>query len=268
MFIFYMRRIVKSRLFYLCIVISAISLIHGCSKDLPSARDNIISVMYLLRVSEGAGLIVVTAPVLMSVSFLFFFVEELDTKMVYYQMLRTNRVRYFRGQILSAVVSAGLIALISTVVFGVVCTLAGGSWTEMGDFSWLNAPCLEAIVFSAHLWKISVWYCVLLIMYCLPWALIGMIVSLFTKNRYILIASPFIVFMAWNYLTQLAYPYFYNILFVLPTEPLMGGGLMADERWTLGLTIVYPVIYHAILIGGLSLAYYFVTKRRFCREGI
>lgn len=269
MFGYYMKRMLTSRIFYLCIAVSVGILVMGCYQALIIAQDNVVSWIECIdETLDAFGIYAVIAPVLMSVTFLFFYAEELEKRAVYYQMLRTSRKKYYKGQILSALASACLIVTISLVIFGIICFSCGVGWENVSDFGGYDNSNIGKYFHGNNSWKMTIWFCCLTIMYCLPWPLIGMVVSLLTKNKYILIASPFVIFMAWNYIVQLIYSVCHNILWILPTQPLLGMGLPWEAYWSIELTILYPVVYHVVLIGGLSIAFCFIRKRRFLREGI
>lgn len=273
MYQYYLKRILKSRIFYICILISAIVLIFGAYPVLLIARDTTIHMampmMECIDVTMGAGGIYgVIAPALMSTTFLLMYTEELEKRAVYYQMLRSNRKGYYRGQILSALSVTCLIIVISLIIFCVVCLLNGVAWGDTGVFTKFEGSNIEKYFLGDNAWKMTIWFLVLIVMYCLPWPLVGMVVSLITKNRYIILASPFVIYMAWNYITQLIYSKWHNVLWISPRQPLLRQGLPWESYWSIELTILYPIVYHIIFIGGLSFVYMLVTRRRFYREGI
>lgn len=269
MFGYYMRRILKSRIFYICIAISTAILTLGCYQYLLLAKEMEISLIECIDVTMGSGGIYeVIAPALISVPFLLFYTEELGKKFIYYQMLRSDKKRYYGGQLVSALIITCLIIIISLIIFCVICFAHGIIWENVGWFTKFDPSNIKEYFYGDNTWKMTLWFLALTVMFCLPWPIVGMVVSLFTKNKYIVLAAPFIIYMAWNYLTQLIYPKWNNILWVSPGSPLLRMGLPWESYWTIELTILYPIVYHVIFIGGLSLIYLLITRRRFSREGI
>lgn len=271
---YYIKRIMKSRLYYGCMLISAVILIIGSYNLLISANERVvgeeISVMEcLFSTMDFGGFFAVIAPALMSVVYLVFFTEDLEKKAVYYQLLRTNRRHFYGGQILSALFTTTILIAVPLLVFTLVCLVSGAVWEFDGQwFTFFEETNIEKYCYGANSWKMTLWYMFLTVMYCLPWALVGMVVSLIVKNRYAILASPFVIFMLWNYVSQWVYRVQPKILWFEPMQPLLFWGILFEHEWSLKLQILYPVIYHFILIGGLSLVYLLITKRRYRHEGL
>lgn len=165
-------------------------------------------------------------------------------------------------------VSVLLMAVISMVVFTIICLAIGVTWENTGWFVIYEETNVAEYFMGNESWKITLWYFVLSILYCLVWPLFGILVSLFTKNRYVILAAPFVIFMAWNYISQLIYGIFHNILWVMPIQPVLLWGLPWEAYWSIELHVIYPIIYHVVLLGGLSLTCLLIIKRRFVKEGI
>lgn len=275
MFRFYLKRMILSKLFVVCLIITIIILLFGASKILMVAGERAgyneaISILETLHATmEFGGFYSVIAPALMSITFLYFYTEDMAKRAIYYQMLRTNRFRYYIGQIVSALVSAGLLIFVGLVVLVIVSMIAGVSWNHEGWWVYLfEGTNTEKYYYGDDSWKLTLWHLVIVIFYSLPWPLLGMVISLFTKNRYVIMASPFVIFMLWNYITQ--FLWFDNnwIIWVIPTGPMLLIGVPWEPNWSLGLTFIYPIVYHVIFIGGLSLIYLLITRRRYVREGL
>lgn len=272
---FYLKRIMKSRLFLFCLGITVFVLLFGTMNILLVAREcavhnEAISIMESLHATlDFGGFFCVIAPALMSITPLYFFTEDLEKRAVYYQMIRGNRKSYYLGQIVSAMITTSLMIVIGLIVFVCVCTLNGVSWEHNGYWIYLfEGTNTEAYYYGAESWKITLWHLIVTVFYCLPWSLLGMVVSLITKNRYVVMASPFVIFMLWNYISHWLTQSIPKLVWVQPTKPLMLTGVLWEENWSITLTIVYPVLYHCILIGGLSLVYLLITRRRYLREGL
>lgn len=268
MFSYNMKRILTGKMFYICIILSAVLLYIGGYVDIEAARDNSIPLLSCLHTTQFEGVIIVVAPIIMAIPFLVIFVEDNEKKAIYFQLMRTSQRKYYAGQLAAAVCSAGAIALVSIIIFIICCLTSGVVWENEWYYTLLDDTCLRDIIYSSDIWKLTLWYHMCLVFFCMPWAVIGMVVSLFTKNKYIIIASPFVIFMAWNYLCQIIQNIWPPIKWIRPTEPTLFDELVHADFWSLKLTISYPIIYHVLLIGGLSLIYYFTIKRRFRNEGI
>lgn len=269
MFRLYVKRVIKSPIFIICTCVAIILWISGCGDYILWAKDEIIDMLYLFVASYTFGVVAVMAPALMTVPFLFFFAEELQKKLVYYQMIRTSFRHYYRDQIFGALFASFISAAISVLLFSVIC-LAAGAGFEIGKFNtFFDGTCMENIFYSSRMWLLYVWYCVTFLLYCMPWTLFGLLLSLFTKNRYVLIAAPFVCFWALSYVIEMLYPYCHAACWLWPALTLLhNSGWIYEEFWTMAHTILYPLIYNFGLIAILASVYYFVSVRRFRREGI
>ena len=90
--------------------------------------------------------------------------------------------------------------------------------------------------------------------FCAEWP-----ASLFTKNKYVILAAPFIFFMALSYFTELLAVFRLN-----PGTTLLKGIALSDA----GGGIYYNLLYHTVLSVLLCTVYGFVSGRRFRYEGI
>lgn len=266
MFRLYTKRVFKSPLFWACVAAASFFWISGAFAQYGFA-DQGLNILYVMRVSQAFGMIVVLVPVLVTIPFIFFWVEELQNKSVYYQMIRTNYRKYYRSQIFGALYSSGIVAIISVAIFSIVSFGAGAGFLP-AECNFYDGTGVEAIFYSQNMWFLFVWQCIVFILFCLPWTMFSLVFSLFTQNRYVLIAAPFVCFFSMNYLLDALYPLYPNVVWFLPTQTLLEGKLLYEDFWSLKFHILYPVIYHFVLIGVLATIYYVVSKRRFQREGI
>lgn len=85
---YYLKRILKSPVFGMCIILLVSVMLIGCYGDLEAARENHSSVLYLFIVTNSVGIAHVLVPVITVVPFLFFYVEEMEKKSVYYRIIR------------------------------------------------------------------------------------------------------------------------------------------------------------------------------------
>ena len=271
MFRYYMKRILKSRIFWICLGISLFALLYPSRSEWVYCYTDYgrTPILYVLSTTGFTGIYTMLIPILTTAPFMLIFTEELKEKVVYYQMIRAGRRHYYRDQILSAIAVGAVIGGITYLIWFIL-TLAFGAGFDnsYGYYSFLDGTVMEPIVYSDGLVWLTIWYLWLCVFYCLFWSLIGMAVSLVTKNKYVLIAAPFIIYLVWEYVTQLLYSVTKTALFFNPGSPMMNGTLEYLPCWRVEYSVLYPILCYFVLIGGLSALYYFVTKRRFLREGL
>lgn len=267
MFKLYVKRILKSPLFIACTSATVFFWISGCYSYMTWAKDEIINILYLYYASFTYGVVLLMVPVLMTIPFLFFFVEELQKKLVYYQMIRTSFRKYYRSQIYSALFSSFLSAAISVLVFSVICLIAGAG-SEAGPFCTIFDGTSMEEIFYSKMWFLYVWYCVIFMLFSMPWTMFGLIFSLFTKNRYVLIAAPFVCYWAFSYIIESICPFCPVASWLWAPRTMLEAGVIYEDYWTMAYSILYPPIYHFSLSAILASIYFFVSKWRFRHEGI
>lgn len=259
MFFYYLKRIVKSPAFGGGILLLTLLLVMGCYEDLTGARANHLSVLYCFIITNTVGISHVLLPVLVPVPFLFIYAEELNEKLLYYQYIRSNTAAVYRGRLLAAIVSPALVCLISVVLFTGICIAYGAGWEAEDSMIQFFRNAAFANTVQERLWLVYGVYGLAFLLYSLPWTLIGLVASLFCKNKYIIFAASFIIFISFSYITQLLGLYWLD-----PGMTLLKGMV----RSMAGGGIYYAFTYHMSFIAVLSLIYYIVSKRKFYYEGI
>lgn len=262
----YVKKIITSPVFIICIGILLFLWISGCIDYLRVCKDNIIDVLYLIRVSAAFGVVLYMIPVITSLPFLTRYTEEQHNRIIYYQMIRANPKSYFRSQIICAVLSSLIMGVTSMVILFIISILAGAGF-EVGMGNFFEDTCMYGLYHSSRMWMLYVWYCVLYILYGLPWTFFSLVISLVTKNKYILIAAPFVCCFGLSYIVEIVSVKWPVLIWVWPLQTILDAGLIFRDFWTMTHTVLYPVIYHLGLIVLLGGIYYCVSKRRFLREG-
>lgn len=259
MFRYYGKRIFTSPVFAVCAVLQAAVMVIGCYVDLLAARHNVVSVLYCFVITNAIGISHVLIPVVAAVPFLFFYVEELEKKAVYYQLIRSSRRERLFGQLGAALLSAVAMTAAAVLLFTGVCLLFGAGWeANLSMKMYFENTYFEQMVLKNTV-SVYLIHVLALLAYSAPWVLCGMIASLFSKNKYVILATPFIFFMALSYFTELLACFELN-----PGTTLLKGMALSFA----GGGIYYNLLYHTVLILLLCGAYGIVSGRRFRHEGI
>lgn len=259
MFWFYLKRVLKSPVFFGCVILLTVLMVIGCYEDLGAAANNNIPVYYCFWVTNSIGISHVLVPAVVVIPFLFFFVDELDKGSLYYQLIRSKKTVCFLGQLGAAAASAMLTAALSVISFSLFCMLCGAGWQANDSLIQGYAGTFYEEMIQNRLWLAYLIGVFVFVLYATPWVLIGMVLSLFTKHRYLILIGPFMIFMAANYLTELA-----GLLWLGPDQTLLKG----SARNLAGGGIYYALAYHLILDAALSLCYLIGARRKFQHEGI
>lgn len=264
MFRCYIKRIFLSPIFLGCVILLAGMMLFGVHSDLKlrwsGASDT--SLMYFLWLM-GYSFAMMLIHTLASVPFLFFFVEELESKAIYYQVIRSKRKMrdYYIIQGVSALLSSASVIVIALLLFTVCCWACGAGWKTCDSMEHLfrgtyfaeQIQKSEAPVYFLHILSI--------IMYASPWVLFGLLASLISKNRYLIFAAPYLLFMFSIYIMQ-----FFNIYQFSPVLTILHEN--RERMSDFGGGIFYNLIYNTLFFSILLIAYCTISERRFRHEGI
>lgn len=256
MFGFYMRRILRSQFFVICVIINMVLFIIGGHQDIFNAAEYNMSVLDLFKDSACYGIGHVSAYILYTLPFLYYFSEEINNKMVYYRLIRCSRRSYFAGHIFSAVVSVILMCIISIVIFTSICCMFGADFSVSKDsYNMYVSTVFDGLIKNNN---VVILYCITCVSYILsitPGILFAIVASLFIKNRYIIMAVPFIVLRL------------FQLISTITRQDYIDWGIYTDlSAATMYKTVgglVYAFGYPAFLLIALSVIYYVGSMRRF-----
>lgn len=258
-----MKRLLGSRVFWGTVIVYAGIMVAGAYGDLVVARANFMSVLYLYNVTTTVGIASVLIPAITIIPFAFFYVEELEKKSVYYHLIRSSKRSYYLSNIAAAFFSSVLVTVFALLLFVLVC-LAFGAVFEPDEILQNH---FEGSVFAAwleegHLIPVLLSRLLAFVAYVSPWGLLCLVISVFSKNKYVIIAFPFILELAVRY-TLAVLP--------LPLPKLDPYLTISLGSWVLRMPyggIFYSLGYNGVWIAVFSVFYYVMSRRRYHREGI
>ena len=203
--LFYIKRILSSPVFWFCSLLLIFVMILGCYEDLACAEQEKLPVLYFLITTNAVGITHVLVPVICTVPFLFYYVDELEKRTVYYQMIRMKKKRkYIGGQILAALITPCLVAFVSVIAFTLICLLFGAGFQSVDMIGeYFENSLFGEMIKDGSLLGVYMIHVAAFLLYSLPWVLVGIAVSYISKNRYVIIASPFIFDMVISYVTEM-----------------------------------------------------------------
>lgn len=141
-----------------------------------------------------------------------------------------------------------------------MCLLCGAGWQSHDSVrQYFNGTDFAAYMSDGSTGKVYLVHCFAFLCFCLPWTLIGVLVSFVSKNRYVIIASPFIVFMGTSYLTE-----------ILSMEKLHPGLILlkGSVLHMPGGGIYHTLLYVTVLTGILLILTVWAVRRRMRHEGL
>lgn len=258
----YLKKVLKNPMMYAAAILLAGLMCMGCYGDLAAARENKISVLYCYIVANSVGISHVLVPVVTSIPFLSVFVEEHEKKLAYYQIIRSrNRRKYYGAQWIAALATALLVAAASLLLFTMICLLFGAGWDSNDSIKmYFEGTYFADSVKNDFTINTYLIHCFAFLLYASPWALIGLLVSFFSRNKYVIIASPFIALLAGNYITELL-----SVNILNPGMTLLIGN---DFRYQEYGGIFHTVRYFAILLFALTIMLCIKITEKMKNEGL
>lgn len=255
-----MKRLLGSGVFWGTVLLFAAIMVAGAYSDLPSARAESSSVLYLYLVTSTVGVAHVLVPVVTILPFAFFYVEEMEKKAVYYNLIRCSKRAYYGSNIAVAALSSMLVSVMALLIFVLVCLAYGAGF----GFSEAMASFFEGSIYAVWLknggsgWVLLVKLLVFTA-FSAPWGLLCLAVSVFSKNKYVILAAPFLIARGAAIVLQML-----GLWLMDPGMTLLNG---ISLRLPYG-GIPYALGYNGALVAALSVFYYVMSKRRYRHEGI
>jgi len=255
-----LKKIVCSAVFWGTVILLAGSMVLGAYSDLQNARNNSMSVLYCYLVTNSVGISHVLVPIVTIVPFTFFYVDELDKKAVYYSLIRCSKRKYYLANVLTAIISAVLVSSLAILIFVIVC-LGFGANLQVDNMmvEYYSGTFFQTWIESEMLVRILLIHICSFVIFSIPWPLLSLAVSILSKNKYVIIASPFILFMAASYVTEMSSADMLN-----PGLMLLKGSMLKKSYGGL----FYAISYHVIFSLFFAFFYYCMSKRRFLHEGL
>ncbi|MBO5389871.1 MAG: hypothetical protein J6A59_17385 [Lachnospiraceae bacterium] len=256
-----LKRIIKCPVIYVCIIVLTLLMIIGCCEDLSYAKNNNIGVLYCFVLTNSLGVSHVVAPLLVSIPFLYYYVDEIDHKYTYYQIIRANdKVKYYGAQILSAIITVLIVTIVSILCFTILCLLLGATWEPGQTMAYYyEGTFWEKYIVNGNSLFVYMVYCVCFVLYALPWPLVGIMASYILRNRYVIVASPFIAFVFISYITQLL-----SLERLDPGLTLLKGSVMYMEYGG----VIHSVLYNILLTTLFIVIIFVEIKMRYKKRGI
>lgn len=178
-------------------------------------------------------------PILVTLPFTTAFVDDIKSGFIKQYLLRSTRLRYILGKLVSILISGGLLVLIGILISFVVAIIFISPREEVFTGDSVNRI---DVIEKAFMISLSGMF----------WSLVGFAFSSFTMNRYMAYASPFILYYVLIILHERYFPTFY---IMYPRE-----WIFPENDWRLGNLGI--VILLAMLILVVSLCFALFAKRR------
>lgn len=248
--------------FGICVILQVIIMLMGCKEELRFAIDgNLIPILLCYSETVSIGIAHISLPLLSVIPFLYYHVEEIHTGALYFSQVRTTARKDLAGRIGAAILSAATMAAVSLLLFTCGALALGASWqTNDTIANWFENTYYEELL-KTSTWQVYLIHGAGFLLFSMPWVLIGLVCSLWVRNKYLVFAFPFVVFMLCGIIMDLTGNWWFGIGYILLLKNLKTRTYFADG---LGIACLY-----LILFGGVWIAAYVISwKRRWRRDGI
>lgn len=121
--------------------------------------------------------------------------DEMKSRYVLFSCIRVKKRNYLIGKIISAALTGGLVVLCAAIVLSAVLFL-----------QLRNIPTIEGSNFSMGIWETIFLSFFRIFLNGSLWALVGNLISLAARNRYLTYAAPFILYYVLTVFQERYYP--------------------------------------------------------------
>lgn len=193
------KKVLLSPLFYICILIMEICALSSAWYEMEYTND----LLFLATEGwqSGNAMVSIAIPLLSGMAFAGSYCEERQSGYHYIAMVRGSRLRYCVSKVSVAILSGFFMVLAAGVLFLVVClVLKRGDLVLAGESSQMLFADQWESVFLEKGYPVFAWLSWLLC-YCVAasvWPALALCVSLFVRNRYVVMVSPFVAEQLWG----------------------------------------------------------------------
>ncbi len=128
------------------------------------------------------------------------FLEEIQTRVIWYRLVRVSKSQYYCSKIIMAILSGSVIASLAGVGLIISCLF-------------IFMPTVSEWILLKDYWSIELWLLIksfmLVIIGGVFWSLLGAVSSIVAKSKYMAYAMPFILYYVWTTLVESYMPKVY-----------------------------------------------------------
>ena len=213
--------------------------------------------LYMLQVATDYGIGIVIIPIFAAVP-----IGSRTTDIIsgYRCIGRTTRKRYVSSQIVSSIISGFLVIMIPLLLFIITLLILGYRGVGFGIEGTYEDTVIYFFLMEGNGMLILLMRCVLLSLFGASCAVLVTLLSMFTSNRYILCALPFIIIEIFHFCTNWQCVVFFlnPMVTFLSCTPYINyypfGGipnaLLYHITWILIFSLIYKTVYKWRFLNG------------------
>ena len=241
-----LKRAIISRYFIIGTLILYASFVSGVIFDMMYSLSTDLLELYELTLIIGTCSLIL--PVVVALPFAGSYCTDVNSGYFNMAIIRISKQQYVKSKVVVSMISGFLMVLIALVLFYITAIIIRPNViARLDNLMDTYGEFWNRFVLRRQEWVVLLCKSLMLCVYGAIWPVIGLAVSTYAKNRYIVMASPFLVFLIQIYLVS-----YVDIRYLsLDNIPLRG----CISEMSLG-GIPYALAYSILLISGLSYLFY------------
>ncbi len=249
--------ILKNKYMYVAILLTSLIMLIGVGGEgIGNMRQ--CDLLYFFEISVAVGYVMLTIPILTAIPYVCAHFESNSGNFLNCSLVRSGRKKHYLINVLVAYTTGFMVVLLASGIYLIMIKMImwgkASVYTELfSDFSFW-----EKMVINGHgKWNLYI-RVILLSCYGGIWSLMAYVLSLFVKNKYVIVATPAIIQMLLSYITML--PIWAEKLWILDPGQL---GFTGNIQMMVGGGIPYAVIYEGVVVCVLTFLGYYGIRRRY-----
>lgn len=191
------RKVLLSPFFYISIVAGCILMLMGAWEDLPISRD----IVYLHDC--GSGMFMGFLPLLSGLAIADLYCIESKSGYHYSIMVRGSKLQYCLSKVFVGILTGFLVSLLATPLFILACFIIEQGHLNVGEdipdlYQMLGEGLIRDWIQSGHCEYLMYRRVLLQCFYSSLWPSMALCISIFTQNKYVVIAGPFVLDSIWT----------------------------------------------------------------------
>jgi hypothetical protein len=202
----------------------------------------------------SSDIVLLVLPILCTIPYTAAFLDDYNNKFYRAYLPRAGREKYVNARVISTALSGGLVLVLGVILIALILGivfLPSEVAEELPKMSGHAPPIENNISNSLIAQKNFMGLVVVAFTYFLNgvvWALVGSLLCVITKSKYVAYASPFVLYYVLVMLTE---RYFKKVYVLNPMEWVMPTGDWVLGRWGMSLFLLELVVILAFLYGSV-----------------
>lgn len=245
------KNLLQSPGLWIATVVLALSLISGVYDEVPYSAHLPNGLLYFFSVTTSVGIAHVVLPAIVAFPAALMYREEAGGAM-YYHLIRSDRKKYISAKLFAGLFAEAVCVAGAVILFVAYCAFYGKAQIGKALYNYQGSV-WEAGVIAGRSAPVFAGSIVAFLLYALPWSLVSLVVSTYTRNRYLVMAASFLVCQFLNIAGELI-----GWRWLRPDSCLLKGATL--QLWGGGLS--FCVLYVGVFCLGLCAFFSWRIRRK------